>query len=155
VIKSHFLQAAELREEYSLLSTDVDMDKFKFDYVFTPKMKSILESKLQRFTEVAGLEEMKEYDSLGTPKGPVPLRFIKYLIDTENHQGLYNMIRVLGEEFYIMNDIDDKRFVSSPNKIMLKNDDYTGYQWQNIYTCKRLTIPLHLKYVGLTIFRRS
>lgn len=130
VVKSHFLKAVELGQEYSLFSVDVEMDKFQFDYVFTPKMIKTLESGLKKFTTIDGLKEMQEYDYLGTPKGPVPLRFIKYLIDTENHTGIYNMISVLGEEFYVMNDIDDKRFVKKPNKIMLKNDNYTSYQWQ-------------------------
>jgi hypothetical protein len=130
VVKSHFLKADEIRREYNLYNIEVEMDKFKFDYVFTPKMKNILESKLKKFTTLTGLKEMKEYDYLGSPKGPVPLRFIKYLIDTDNHKGLYNMLQVLGDNFYVMNDIDEKKLVKSSNLVELKNDLSTNYQWQ-------------------------
>jgi len=130
IVKSHFYQAAQVLDEYSLLSVEVEMEKFKYDYVFTPKMTRILESSLKKFSSFEGLKEMKEFDSLGTPKGAVPLRFIKFLIDTENHQGLFNMIEVLGDDFYVINDIDDKSLVQAPNRVKLQNDSSTNYQWQ-------------------------
>tara|TARA_B100001971_G_scaffold61895_1_gene56876 strand:- start:74672 stop:76279 length:1608 start_codon:yes stop_codon:yes gene_type:complete len=129
VVKSQFLKAVEMRDQYSLEAVFVEMDKFKFDYVFTPKMTKILEEKLPKYIAVPGLEEMKKFDGLGDEKG-VPLRFIKFLIDTNNHQGLYNLLQVLGDQFYVQNDIDNKKFVKAPTKISLLNDEYTNYQWQ-------------------------
>lgn len=129
VVKSQFLKAVETQRQYSLEGVFVEMDKFKFDYVFTPKMTKILDERLPKYIAKRGLEEMKEFDGLGVEKG-VPLRFIKYLIDTKNHDGLYNIIQVLGEQFYVQNDIDDKKFVKAPTKISLINDEYTNYEWQ-------------------------
>lgn len=129
IVKSHFLKAVETREKYSLTSVLVDMDKFKFDYTFSAKMIKILDEALPRYYDLNGLEEMKKFDGLGDTQG-VPLRFIKYLIDTNNHDGIYNIIQVLGESFYVQNDIDLKKFVSAPTKILIVNDEYTSYQWQ-------------------------
>lgn len=129
IVKSHFLKAVETREKYGLAGVFVEMDKFKFDYTFSTKMVKILDEALPKYYEVNGLKEMKEFDGLGETQG-VPLRFLKYLIDTENHDGIYNIIQVLGDSFYVQNDIDPKNLVKAPTKILLINDEYTNYQWQ-------------------------
>jgi hypothetical protein len=60
--------------------------------------------------------------------GPVPLVFIKYLIDTNNHKGLYNLLNVVGDRFYVKNDID-RSLSLSVNYIQLRNDLSTGQKW--------------------------
>ncbi len=72
------------------------------------------------------LEDMKKFDKLGTDQEPVLLRFLKFLIDQNNHQGLYNIQLVLGENFWIVNDIDD---VKKPVFIRLLNDETTKNRW--------------------------
>ncbi len=50
------------------------------------------------------------------------------MVDKEMHQNLFNVIQVVGDKFYIKNDIDSG--VEKLDFIQLKNDVTTGYQWQ-------------------------
>jgi flagellar biosynthesis regulator FlbT len=54
---------------------------------------------------------------------------LKYLIDTENHQGLYNITTVLGQKFFVNNDIEKK---DRAVYIELRNDATTKNHWQII-----------------------
>jgi hypothetical protein len=74
------------------------------------------------------LKEMMTYDKLGLKDGPVPLLFIKFMIDMQEHQGLWNLISVLGDKFYVSNEIDST-FAVVPELIHLVNNDSTGNQW--------------------------
>ena len=75
------------------------------------------------------LKEMKTFDKLGSEEGPVPLLFLKYMIDMQEHTGLYNLINVLGDEFYVSNEIDSA-FKPDSEKVKLINDESTGGKWQ-------------------------
>ena len=88
-----------------------------------------LATPIKKFQTRAALTDMKSYDSLGSKEAPVGLIFLKYLIDTENHQGLYNMVTVLGERFYVNNDIEKKNYSVL---IELRNDATTKNRWQII-----------------------
>jgi len=107
ILKSAFLQAAELRKSQNLTRVDVDMMKLKYDYVFTLNMKNSLSERLKTFMTRDALKEMMNYDHLGTKQGPVPLLFLKFMIDMDEHQGLWNLISVLGTKFYVSNEIDE------------------------------------------------
>jgi len=63
---------------------------------------------------------------LGAKEAPVGLVFLKFLIDTDNHQGLYNVVNVLGEKFYVNNDFESK---TEPVLVELKNDKSTDNRW--------------------------
>lgn len=105
----------------------LDMDTFSSDFEFTSKMISKLSIPIKKFQTRQALTDMKEYDKLGSSEAPVGIIFLKYLIDTENHQGLYNVLGVLGDKFYVSNDfegIDGAIFVE------LKNDSSTKNRWQ-------------------------
>lgn len=128
--KSHFLQTAEARKEFDLDTVKVDMFKFKYDYVFTSKMLSFLDEQMEKFTTRKGLEEMRDYDSLGTKKGAVPLLFIKYLVDNDRHQGLSNIVEVLGDEFYVKNNIDAPELATPFNYVKLKFEENSDHFWQ-------------------------
>jgi hypothetical protein len=128
-VKSAFLQAAEVRAGQNLERVDVDMLKFSYDHVFSSTEMKLLGSSLKVFTERKALEEMRQYDKLGTREGPVPLTFVKFLIDDQNHQGLFNLTGVLKEKFWVMNDIDSK-FKPAIEFAELKNDASTGNTWQ-------------------------
>lgn len=108
--KTHFLRMSELRREFGLDKVKIDMERFAYDYVFNSKMRAFLDDKLEMFFQRKALEEMKQFDGLGTVKGPVPLLFVKYLIERKQYQGLFNLIDVVGERFYIQNGMDDKTY---------------------------------------------
>ena len=54
--------------------------------------------------------------------------WIRKLIDKKMNQNLFNIIMVLGESFYIFNDID--KGVKDLERIKLKNDYSTGFKWK-------------------------
>lgn len=120
-------------EEKNLESLFINMDTFRDDFEFTPQMIADLSGPIKKFQTIAALKDMKSYDNLGSADAPVGLIFLKYLIDTENHQGLYNIINVLGNKFYVNNDIEKKE---KPVYIELRNDNSTNNRWQIILTKK-------------------
>jgi hypothetical protein len=133
-VKSAFLQAAEIRSAQNLEQVEVDMLKLKYDYVFSLNMINTLSERLKTFMTREALVEMMTYDKLGTKEGPVPLMFIKYMIDMQEHHGLWNILSVLGDKFYVSNEIDSE-FSPAPEMIQLMNNESTGRQWQ-IYILK-------------------
>lgn len=127
--KSAFLQAAEIRQSQNLAMVEVDMLKLKYDYVFSLHMMNSLSSKLKFFMSRNALKEMYEFDKLGTLEGPVPLLFLKFMIDMKEHSGLYNVLSILGPEFFVSNEIDAK-FKPRSEKIKLINDETTDHEWK-------------------------
>lgn len=127
--RSAFLQAADIRSSQDLKKVEVDMLKLKYDYVFTLNMMNTLSDKLKSFMTREALSEMMTYDKLGTKDGPVPLLFLKFMIDFEEHQGLWNIISILGDKFYVSNEIDTS-FKTSPELVQLINNETTEGQWQ-------------------------
>jgi hypothetical protein len=127
--KSAFLQAAEIRASQNLDRVEVDMMKLKYDYVFGLNMINTLSERLKTFMTRDALQEMTQYDKLGTKDGPVPLMFLKFMIDMQEHHGLWNIISVLGDKFYVSNEIDEVHN-PKPELIQLINNETTGRQWQ-------------------------
>lgn len=129
--KTHFLISAQALEEFSLDRVDIDMLKFRYDYLFNSKMLDYLEKQMPKFFSREGLEEMKNFDKLGSQKGPVPLLFIKYLVENDKHQGLFNLIDVIGDQFYVRNNIDDESIANENDLVRLeyKGDAATPF-WQ-------------------------
>ncbi len=128
-IKSAFLQAAEVRDSGNLSRVDVDMMKLKYDHVFSLHMINSISERLKTFMTQSALQEMVTFDKLGTKAGPVPLLFIKFMIDMEEHQGLWNLVNVLGNRFYVSNEIDAE-FKPKPEYVELINSPSTDGQWQ-------------------------
>lgn len=124
---SEFERAVITLQEKNLDRIDLDMDIFQNDFEFTTKMISELSIPLRKFQTRKALNEMKTFDKLGTKEAPLGLIFLKFLIDTENHQGLYNVIAELSNTFYVQNDLEDKNI---PVYIELKNDSSTKNKWQ-------------------------
>ncbi len=125
---SAFKIASDFRESYDLNQVEVDMLKFSYSYIFTPKQIETLQVQMKSFSAQKSLEEMKKFDKLGTKKSPLPLKFIKFLIDREMHQGLYNIINVISSKFYVFNDIDPVK--NKKDLIEIKNDKTTNFQWK-------------------------
>ncbi|MGZ3788905.1 MAG: hypothetical protein ACXVLQ_10295 [Bacteriovorax sp.] len=114
-------------EDKKLESLSLNMETFREDFEFTQQMIADLSLPIKKFQTRAALNDMKSYDNLGSAEAPVGLIFLKYLIDTENHQGLYNIITVLGDKFFVYNDIEKK---DRPVYIELRNDASTNNHWQ-------------------------
>jgi len=127
-VKSAFLIASEIRRTQNLDQVEVDMLKLKYDYVFSLNMMNTLSERLKTYMSREALNEMMTYDKLGLKDGPVPLLFIKFMIDMQEHQGLWNLISILGDKFYVSNEIDSS-FSPEPELIQLINNQSSGNQW--------------------------
>jgi hypothetical protein len=119
------------RAAFAIKSGDVDgirldMDIFRDDFEFSSEMIVELSAPIKKFQTRSALLDMKAYDLLGTLQTPVGLVFLKFLIDTENHQGLYNIVTVLGDKFYVVNDLEKKK---EAQYMELRNDSTTGNRW--------------------------
>ena len=126
---SEFEKAVLELDEKKLESLSINMEIFRDDFEFTQQMVADLSGPIKKFQTRAALTDMKSYDNLGSAEAPVGLIFLKYLLDTENHQGLYNIITVLGDKFYVNNDIEKK---DRPVFIELRNNESTKNRWQII-----------------------
>lgn len=126
---SEFERAILELQTKKLSELSLDMDLFRDDFEFTSEMIAELSAPIKKFQTRAALNDMKSYDRLGTIDAPVGLVFLKFLIDTENHQGLYNIITVIGDKFFVSNDIEKK---TEAHFMQLKNDASTKNRWQII-----------------------
>ena len=126
--KSHFLKSSELRRDESLSFIDIDMFQFRNDFVFTEDQKEKIKESINPFVSYKGLTEMLKRDKLGSKKAPLPLKMLKFLIDQEMHKELFNIINVLGDKFFILNNID--KGITQLEYIQISNNQMTNYQWQ-------------------------
>jgi hypothetical protein len=124
---SQFELAVSERNQKSLPAVAVNMPELKLDFPFSEQMVMSLYSPMQQFQTRKALQDMKKFDKLGTKGEPVRLIFLKYLIDHDFHQGLFNITAILGERFWVINDIDKKK---SPEYVRLVNDETTNNRWQ-------------------------
>jgi len=79
VLKSAFLQAAEIRRIQNINEVEVDMLKLKYDYVFTLNMLNKLSKRLKVFMSREALQEMVNFDKLGSVDAPVPCNWQIYV----------------------------------------------------------------------------
>lgn len=122
------LAAEDLEKSKSINKVSLDMELFKNDYIFSDEVLTKLHKPLGFYQKRNSLKEMKEFDKLGEKVAPMRLLFIKYLIDNNYHQGLFNVQAVLGTQFYVKNDLvksDPKLY-----KIEIQNDESTNNAWQ-------------------------
>ncbi|MDD0851562.1 hypothetical protein HBN50_00585 [Halobacteriovorax sp. GB3] len=124
---STFEKAVAKSQKTKLARVAVEMDKMKSEKVFTGQMIEALKEPLKEYQTREALSDMKNYDKLGSKVEPVRFLFLRYLIDNDHHQGLYNIVNVLGKTFYVVNDIEEKNI---PVYIELRNDATTSHMWQ-------------------------
>jgi hypothetical protein len=125
---SSFLASVNFRQRFNLDRLDIDMSKFKYDYLFTVTRKNSLDPVVVRFGRFKVLQDMKKHDKLGEIKAPIPLIYVKYLVETRSDQLLFNLVNVIGSDFYVLNDIDKN--IKTPTKIKIFNNEKSNYQWQ-------------------------
>lgn len=106
---------------------DVDMKRFVSEPKFTPKVIEVLTEALKKYQTRFALESMKNADKLGSIDEPVRLMFLKFLVAQDQHQGLWNIVNVIGPEFYVVNDLDKK---TDPVWVKLSNERSTNFNWQ-------------------------
>lgn len=123
---SEFERALADLKKFNSTRSEIDMDTFRVDFEFTPEQYSALEIPLKRFQTRAALVDMKTYDKMGSKESPIGLMFIKFLIDSDNHQGLYNIQAIIGEKFFVINDFESK---VEPVAVELRNDASTKNRW--------------------------
>lgn len=123
---TEFERALADLKKFNSTRSEIDMDTFRIDFEFTPEQYSALEIPLKRFQTRAALIDMKTYDKMGSKESPIGLMFIKFLIDSDNHQGLYNIQAIIGDKFYVINDFESK---VEPVAVELKNDASTKNRW--------------------------
>jgi hypothetical protein len=129
ILKTAFLEAQEFASERALSLYPVDMDKFRYDYVIPLGIKEKLDASLAIFLKQSALKVMKDSEGLGSKNGAIPLILVKYMIDYNKHKELYNIVNIVGEDFFVMNDIDQLT-QKKPTRIKLLNNVKSNYRWQ-------------------------
>jgi hypothetical protein len=127
VKRSAFAEAFDKLQETKAAKVKVDMKAFEGDFLFTDRMKQSLAEPLKDYQTREALTDMFTYDLLGTKVEPFRLMFLKFLIDSQMHQGLFNITSVIGHQFYVLNDIDQE---GQAVAIEISNNEETQYQWQ-------------------------
>ncbi len=114
---SSFYQAVVMFDQSRMNTYNLDMNQFSYDYLFEKSDLKILTSKLVSFASYKALQTMKKQSQLGSSTAPFPLLFIKFLIDQHHFKEIYNIMNVVGDSFYVFNDIDelDQRQVQKIN----------------------------------------
>tara|TARA_R110000868_G_scaffold304021_3_gene564513 strand:+ start:7126 stop:8685 length:1560 start_codon:yes stop_codon:yes gene_type:complete len=113
---------------------DVDMIRFSSEGRFSARVVEKLADALKQYQTRKALQDMRVADELGTKREPVRLMFLKFLIDQDQHQGLWNIVNVIGDEFYVVNDLDGKR---EAVWVRLRNDRSTAFAWQITILAKK------------------
>lgn len=107
--------------------TDIDMNHLKSDYKYSKKVLKMLNGPLRPYQTRKALTDMKKVDKLGSLNKPLSFLFLRYMIDYNLHQGLYNIKGILGDEFYVINDVERKR---RPVLLRLENNESTKFKWK-------------------------
>ncbi|OIQ19875.1 MAG: hypothetical protein BM556_05155 [Bacteriovorax sp. MedPE-SWde] len=107
--------------------TEVHMTHLKGDFKYSKKILKMLNGPLRPYQTRKALTDMKKVDKLGSKEKPLSFLFLKFLIDHKLHQGLYNIKGIIGDELYVVNDIEKRK---GAIKIRLDNNKETKFKWQ-------------------------
>ncbi len=129
---AEFELAVRERIQFNSDKVPVNMALMRNDYLFSDKMIVALSEPMKNFQTRKAIKDMKELDHLGSHEEPVHLMFLKFLIDNDYHQGLFNIQAEIGDKFWVINDFEKGRI---PQWIELVNDQSTQSRWQ-IYILK-------------------
>jgi hypothetical protein len=84
----------------------VEMGVFKKETVFVENIDDPLQERIYLYQRKTTFEKLKEKENLGKSIAPFPLSFIKYLIDFNEQQALSNLLEVLSNKFFVVNDLE-------------------------------------------------
>jgi hypothetical protein len=84
----------------------VDMLRFTQEMSFTGGVEEFLKNEFDHFFSLKNLEIMKVEDRVGSRDVPMKLLILKYFLDNKKFHYLYNIKKILGDEFYIENDLE-------------------------------------------------
>ena len=120
---SYFGRQVQRFEKEKLKSLKIDLEIFKKDYAFKKNVRVALNKQLGKFLKRKALNQMKVNDKLGTSVAPIPILFLKFFIEDNQYQALFNIIGEIGNYFFVFNDIDNK---GKPVMVELK---YLDKKW--------------------------
>jgi hypothetical protein len=124
---SQFEMAVKKLNDEKLKLSHVDMKKFSGEFPQVKRLMKAIEGPLRDYQTRKALTDMKKYDKLGSESQPMRLLFLKLLIDQDSHVGLWNIVSIIGEKFYVINDLDKK---NDPILVKLHNSQETNGEWQ-------------------------
>jgi hypothetical protein len=127
---SAFWKSKLFLDKYELERVEVDMLELSMDYLFNSKQVGNLEKVAYKYFNRKALQKMKEEDLMGEKSAPIPLTFVKYLIDTQDHQKLFNIIDIVGNNFYVMNDLDKGLGKENIVPIQLEHNRQFQFNWK-------------------------
>ena len=124
---SQFKKTSYVLKKTGMERIPLNMKKFKGDFLFNEDVSLRLKVQFAEFEDFTFIKKLKDERGFGSKELPVLLLYLKFLIEHKRHLGLYNMTNVLGNRFYILNDLDDE---NKPELIELRNDEKTNWDWQ-------------------------
>jgi hypothetical protein len=124
---SQFKKTTFVLKKTGMPKLPVNMKKFKKDFLFNEDVSLRLKVEFSDLEDFSILQRMKIEQKLGSKDLPLLLLYLKFLIEFKRHGALYNMINILGNKFYVLNDLDDD---PTPYLIELKNEQKTNWNWQ-------------------------
>jgi hypothetical protein len=105
-VKTAFLQAEMKRFMADSLKEPIDMGVFKKETAFAENIDDPLQERIYLYERKTTFEKLKEKENLGKAIAPFPLSFLKYLIDFNEQQALNNLLEVLSNKFFVVNDLE-------------------------------------------------
>jgi hypothetical protein len=124
---SYFDSQVERRKSLAVKSLEIDMEQFDADFIFKEDLVKNLSQSLAKFQTQRAIQDMKVHDKIGSLERPLSLLYLKFLLNTAEHQSIFNLTYIVGNDFYIENDIDRKK---EAVLISLKNDYRNRFGWQ-------------------------
>ena len=124
---SQFKKTSYVLKKTGMERIPLNMKKFKNDFIFNEDVSLRLKVQFADFENFLFIKKLKNERGFGSKKLPVLLLYLKFLIEHKRHLGLYNITNVLGNRFYVLNDLDDEE---KPELIELRNDEKTNWHWQ-------------------------
>jgi hypothetical protein len=121
-------KAEMFRQKYELERVEVDMISLMLGERFSSEQIQELKKIAQNFFSRKALQQMKVKDKIGSLDSPIPFRFVKYLINSKDHQRLFNLVSIVGNNFYILNDLD-KDPAANGKKLIIQLENHMSFKY--------------------------
>ncbi len=110
-IKTQFIQTSMTRFMKDSEKEPINMDLFKKEAVFHEEIGEALLERIDIYCRKTSFQKLRDTESFGTNNSPFPLTFLKFLIDNNDQQSLNNLLEVIGDKFYVINDLEEAKKV--------------------------------------------